>query len=224
MDEKIKTIELGIVNAFLLKAGDGFVLVDTGLPFQWAELDKGLESAGCRPGNLKLVVITHGDWDHIGNCKKLQEKYRAKIGIHPGDAAMAEKIAPLKRKIRGLSARIFFFFRMLHRKMKKMKMTFETFKPDLLFSDGQSLREYGLDAKIIHLPGHTKGSVALLTADGDFFAGDLLVNRPKPDIAIYIDDSRDLAESLNKLKAMNIKMVYPGHGKPFARERLAKIA
>src|SRR5271157_1801044 len=93
MDEKIKIIELEFVNAYLLKARDAFVLVDTGLPHQWAALESALASAGCLPGNLKLVVITHGDWDHIGNCKKLQEKYHAKIAMHPGDAVMAEKIA-----------------------------------------------------------------------------------------------------------------------------------
>ena len=64
-------------------------------------------------------------------------------------------------------------------------MSFEKFKSDLYLRDGQSMDAYGLDAKVLHLPGHTKDSLGILTADGAFFAGDNLTNNPKPDIAVY---------------------------------------
>ena len=85
MDEKIKILELGFVNAYLLKTKDGFILVDTGLPYQGAELESKLASAGCSPGKLKLILITHGDWDHTGNVSRLREKYNVKVAMHPGD-------------------------------------------------------------------------------------------------------------------------------------------
>ena len=40
---------------------------------------------------------------------------------------------------------------------------FEAFEPDALLEDEESLAEYGLDATILSLPGHTPGSIGVLT-------------------------------------------------------------
>jgi glyoxylase-like metal-dependent hydrolase (beta-lactamase superfamily II) len=217
MNEKIKIIELGFVNAFLVRTKDSFVLIDTGLAQQWEKLEIELTAAGCLPDKLKLVVITHGDFDHTGNCAKLQEKYKAKIAIHQADACMVENGVFLKRKIRRLFGRII----ILLSKLRNQKVSFHKFKPDIFLTDGQSLEEYGFNAKIIHIPGHTKGSIGILTNEGDLFVGDTLVNSKKPDIAIFIDNFQELKNSVGKLKKMNIKKIYPGHGKPFLLEQLA---
>ena len=103
----IKTIEMTFVNAFLVKVNEGFVLIDTGLSMHWEKLESELISAGCLPDKLKLVIITHGDFDHTGNCAKLQEKYKCKIAMHKDDSLMVENGMFLKRKVRTLSARIF---------------------------------------------------------------------------------------------------------------------
>jgi len=50
----------------------------------WETLENKLTTAGCLPGKLKLVIITHGDFDHTGNCAKLQQKYNCKIAMHKG--------------------------------------------------------------------------------------------------------------------------------------------
>jgi glyoxylase-like metal-dependent hydrolase (beta-lactamase superfamily II) len=216
MNDKIKVIELDFVNAYLVKGRDGFILIDTGLSYQWERLEAELIAAGCLPSGLKLVIITHGDRDHIGNCARLQEKYKAKIAMHEDDVFMAEEGVFLKRKARTLSGKI----RMLLARLLASKMVFKKFKPDILLKDGQDLKEYGLNAKIIHLPGHTKGSIGILTTEGDFFAGDTLVNSKKPDIAIFVDDFQELKNSINRLKNLKIKDIYPGHGKPFPSEKL----
>ena len=223
MSDKIKVINLDFVNVFLIKVKDGYILIDTGLPQQWEKLDEELISAGCLPGRLKLVIITHGDWDHTGNCSMLQEKYKAKIAMHSADAFMAEGQVFLKRKIRTLSRRIFFRFRMLMMKLQKNKISFNKFKPDILLANGQNMGEYGFDAKIIHIPGHTKGSIGILTTEGDLFAGDTFVNRKKPDSAEIIENLQELENSIDMLKKINIKMVYPGHGRPFMMENYLKI-
>lgn len=218
MDSDIRVIELGFVNAYLLTTGDGYVLIDTGLPFQWEMLERELQSAGCLPGTLKVVLITHGDWDHTGNALRLREKYKVKIAMHTGDANQVEKGVFLKRKVRPLAYWILFTARMMLRSLQKNKMSSPKFTPDILLSDGQSLEGYGLNAKIIHLPGHTPGSIGILTDTGDLFSGDTFVNRKKPDSANIIENEKALRNSLDRLRKMNVKMVYPGHGKPFAME------
>ena len=112
----IKIIEMTFVNAFLVKVEDGFILIDTGLANFWEQLESELVSAGCVPGKLKLVIITHGDLDHAGNCAKLQEKYKCRIAIHKDDAPMVESGVIVKRKIRTLTAKIFIFIRRLRRR------------------------------------------------------------------------------------------------------------
>jgi len=214
--EGIRIIEMTFVNAFLLAVKDGFVLIDTGLSMHWGKLENELLSAGCLPDKMKLVIITHGDMDHTGNCAKLQEKYKCKIAIHKEDSPMVENGALLKRKVRTLQGRIFVMIRRLFRK----KFTFDKFKPDIYLTDGQHLNEYGLDAVVIHIPGHTKGSIGILTADGNLFAGDTFTNNRKPDTANYIENFQELKNSLARLKEMNIKIVYPGHGKPFGMEEV----
>jgi hydroxyacylglutathione hydrolase len=96
---------------------------------------------------------------------------------------------------------------------------FNTFRPDILVEDGQDLSEYGFDAKVLHLPGHSKGSIGILTAEGNLFCGDLLMNMVKPEAHFMIDDCADFTASIHKLKTLAIKTVYPGHGKPFRMER-----
>jgi len=216
MDEKIKIIELGIVNAFLVSVKEGFILIDTGLTQQWGKLETELTSIGCLPDKLKLVVITHGDFDHTGNCAKLQGKYNTKIAMHQADSFMVENGVFLKRKIRTLFGKII----ILLSRLRHRRVSFNKFKPDIFLRDGQSLEEYGFNAKVIHLQGHTKGSIGILTDEGNLFVGDTLVNSTKPDIAIFIDNVQELKNSISKLKKMNIKKVYPGHGKPFLLEEL----
>jgi len=215
MDEKIKRIELGFVNSYLLKARDGYVLIDTGLPFQWEILDKQLVEAGCAPGNLKLVVITHGDWDHTGSVARVREKYGAKIAMGEADAINVETGVQPKRKIRKCRARLRMFMLRIIRRFQRRKMNFPAFKSDIILTDGQSLEPWGVDAKVYHLPGHTKGSVSVLTKDGGFFCGDTFTNTEKPESAVYIENLDELKSSIEKIKKLDIKTVYPGHGKPF---------
>jgi len=214
--EDIRIIGMTFVNAFLIKVTDGFILIDTGLAMHWDRLKKELEAAGCFPGNLKLVIITHGDFDHTGNCVNLREKYHCKIAMHEMDLPMVEKGMRPKRKVKSLIAKVL----MTLRKIMRKKFTYEFFKPDLFLADGQRLTEYGLDASVIHIPGHTKGSIGILTDDGILFAGDLFTNRRKPDTATYIENSDELINSLSRLKTMAITTVYPGHGNPFPMDKI----
>jgi glyoxylase-like metal-dependent hydrolase (beta-lactamase superfamily II) len=216
MNEKIRTIELDFVNAFLVEVEGGFALIDTGMGQHWERLEAELRSLGCLPDELKVVLITHGDLDHVGNCAKLQTKYKVPIAMHAGDAAMVENGVMPKRSVRTLRGKVFSWLA----RLRMGKMTVDRFKPDTLLSDDQGLGAYGFKAKIIHLPGHTKGSIGILTEEGNIFVGDTLVNREKSATAMYIEDAGELKSSIAKLKGLKINMVYPGHGKPFAMSQL----
>jgi len=217
MDKEPQVIDLGFVNVFLLKAGDGYILIDTGVPQQWLHLEAELIQAGCLHDNLKLVILTHGDFDHAGNCAELQRKYGAKIAMHAGDADMVRTGVPVKRKINGVIGRLLLWIG------GRMVKGFTAFQPDILLEDGQVISGYGLTAKIIHTPGHTNGSIAILTDDGQLFIGDTLSNRVKPCCPPLIEDEEKLHNSLAILKQTDAHSVYPGHGKPFPFSALQSV-
>jgi len=98
----------------------------------------------------------------------------------------------------------------------------ETSTP-LTIDETFDLSIYDLDAQILYIPGHTKGSIGVLTVDGNLFCGDLYMNMIKPDIQFFIDDLTAAKESLNKLKSLTIKTVYPGHGKPFQYGKVSNL-
>ncbi len=209
--EEIKTIDLGFVNAFLIKANDSFFLIDTGIAQQWNRLLSKMQLAGCSPDKLKLVIITHGDADHTGNCARLQQKYQAKIAMHTADSEIVKTGIPLQHKANTLTGKIMLSLT----KMAERNSTLMKFQPDILLEDGDRLDQYGLNARVIHTPGHTNGSIAVLTDQGLLFAGDTLSNTRKPGIAPLFQNYQELKNSVEKLKQFDIKMIYPGHGKPF---------
>ena len=213
MTQEIKTINLGGVNCYLVKAGDGFILIDTGFSSKRAYLEKELESAGVMPGNLKLIILTHGDSDHADNCAYLREKYGAKIAMHHDDSGMVEH-GDMSWNRKAKPDKISITFKIMTTIFGKLSKpgNFNTFKPDFLVEDGQGLSEYGFGAKVLHLPGHSKGSIGILTAGGDLFCGDLLYNFAGFN---FIDDLEDFHASIRKLKSLKINTVYPGHGKSF---------
>ena len=92
MQNEIKTISLplpfrmGSVNCYLIETGAGYVLIDTGGSNSRKELVRELESAGCKPGLLKLIVLTHGDFDHTGNAAYLRNTFGGKIAMHMDDS------------------------------------------------------------------------------------------------------------------------------------------
>lgn len=221
--ERIITIDLpiflkmGTVHCYLLGDQAGFMLVDCGGSNSWKALDGALEKSGCRPGDLKLVVLTHGDFDHIGNAAYLRTRYGAQIAMHPGDLGMAQegdmfynRTPPnlLIRKLITISFRL----------GKTARFT-----PDLLVEDGQDLSEYGFEATVYSLPGHSRGSIGILTREGDFFSGDLLVNHEQPVLNDIMDNLETGNASVAKLKSLPIRKSYPGHGEPFTLDELGAL-
>lgn len=219
---KINHLALGMVNSYLIKTRDNAFLIDSGLSMNRSKLEKLLLAEGLKPCDIKLIILTHGDIDHIGNCAYFQ-KSGVKIAIHQDDIEMCRTgKSDSGRKRKGtLFTRIFhkFLFTVVYPPVLK-HYPCETFEPDILLSDGQNLKNYGLDVTIFHIPGHTKGSIGILTAEHDFFSGDTIINRKKPETAYIIDNEMTLQSSIEKIRKLKIRNVYPGHGMPFAMSEL----
>lgn len=193
-------------NCYLLKTDRGFVLIDTGRKPQRSKLEQELSGAGCKSGNLNLIILTHGDFDHTGNCAYLREKYHTKIVMHHYDSGMIEYGDMFWNRKTGnwiLKKLVNIFFRITK------------FKPDYTTDEKSDLSKYGIDTKVLYLPGHSKGSIGILTDGCKLFCGDLFTNWKRPEPNSMADNLKELNKSINKVKGLKIKMVYPGHGQPF---------
>ncbi len=230
MKQEIIKIDLGLVNCYLLKSDNGFILVDTGghiimdktFNNRCKLLDDTLNKAGCTSNNLHLIILTHGDNDHACNTAFIREKYKSKIAIHSSDCHLVEN--PSVNDFMNSFQYRSFAYKLMFKIMKntiyrvatKTLSDFERFSPDILIDDNFQLSEYGFEAKVLHIPGHTDGSIGILTNEGDLIAGDTFANIKKPQIAPNACNFKLLVESINKLHSYKIGIVYPGHGEPFA--------
>jgi hydroxyacylglutathione hydrolase len=205
---------MGSVNSYLLENTGIFLLIDTGSSNARQELETALESAGCGPQDLKLVILTHGDFDHSGNAAYLQREYGTPIAMHAADTGMASRGDMfVNRKQPGWLVRI----------LIPLATGFgrkERFSTDILVEDGFDLSKYGFKAKVLSTPGHSLGSISILTSKGDLFCGDLFENQGEPKLNSIMDDRPAAESSLEKLRKRKIQLVYPGHGEPFGMERL----
>jgi glyoxylase-like metal-dependent hydrolase (beta-lactamase superfamily II) len=134
--------------------------------------------------------------------------------MHPAETEAVESgNMLLSRKNRSLLSKILFSMIRLSKN--------DRFKPDVYVDDGYDLSAYGLDAKVLHIPGHSNGSIGIMTDEGDLFCGDSLVNHKQPTLNRLIDDKTAADASVEKQK-VGIKTVYPGHGKPFPMDLFIK--
>lgn len=223
MTQEITTINLslpykmGSVNSYLIKTRSGFILIDTGSSNQQTEIERELDNAGCQPGDISLIVLTHGDFDHSGNAAYLRKKFGAKTAMHAEDLGMVAHGDMFGNRQKGNN--------MITKKLVPILFGFgnsRRFTPDFYLDEDADLSEYGLEAEVLYLPGHSKGSIGILTAAGDLFCGDLLESTKQPVLNSLMDDPVAGNASVEKIKSLEINTVYPGHGEPFAMELFIK--
>jgi glyoxylase-like metal-dependent hydrolase (beta-lactamase superfamily II) len=212
-------IELGFVNAYLLEGTKGFVLVDTGMASQRKKLEEALAAAGCGRGSLALVVVTHADYDHMGNCPWLRDEWGAPVAIHGADRETLETGAAPRRFMRGWLGKLLTLILSLR------PAGLPTCPADVLLEDGQSLEAWGVAARVLHLPGHTRGAIGLLMAEGVFIAGDVFANWRRPAPSPFIQDLEAYRASLAKVLELvpASATVWPGHGGPFPATAIAAM-
>lgn len=198
------------VNCYLIKTAQGFILIDTGGTAGREQVEKAMLEAGCTPQNVLLIALTHGHFDHSDNARYFQKRFGAKIALHAADMEMVKRgnmFLTRPKLLQGFINGVMWLMGVRH---------FDTFTPDIILKEGDTLREFGLDATVHHLPGHSRGSVGFLTSDGDYFVGDVFTNlKGKPAMNSLIEVKADLVASAEKVKGSGAKRVYVGHGEAF---------
>jgi hydroxyacylglutathione hydrolase len=204
---RIHSLHAGMGTVHLIEAEEGWVLVDAGSPGHAAPILEAFQALG--GGKLRLIYITHGHFDHYGSARALREQTGAPIAIHRADeAAMAAGRTPIRSGHGyGRIARLFL-------PVVEWIVHPQPTRADIVLTDGQRLEAYGLDATVLHTPGHTPGSTSLIVAAQVAFAGDLLSTRGGLHVQdLYATDWTQLARSLARLQAYELSQIYAGHGR-----------
>ena len=229
MSLSIQTIDLGGVNCYLGSQEGNYMLIDTGgymlLDKEFNDrrelLIKKLGEYGCTKDNLKLLVLTHGDCDHTANAAYLRQHYGLKIAMHRGDLKLVQnlEVQDLMASFNFKSLVIKVAMKLMEGKtklvVKKTVEAFQKFTPDIFLEEGGSLKPYGFDAQVLHLPGHTPGSIGILTGENELVCGDLFQNNKKLEKGMNALDFELRDKSVERVKNMNVNALYVGHGTPW---------
>jgi glyoxylase-like metal-dependent hydrolase (beta-lactamase superfamily II) len=210
-----------IVAAYLVDTDDGVTVVDAGLAGHWRDLLAELAAMGRSVDDIRGVVLTHGDTDHIGFAERLRRDYGVPVYVHEADAARARgevKTKPSWGRIRlGATARFMGYA------MRKGGLRTTYLKQVVSVHDLEVLDLPGAP-RVIALPGHSPGSVAIHVPVADaVFVGDglttrhVLTGRRGPQPAPFTDDPQGALASLGRLEGLQATWVLPGHGPPWNR-------
>ena len=223
MEVKIYPIHCGFTTVYALK-GDGVILIDGGDPNKVDNIKKGIAKAPIQPEEIKLIILTHGHWDHVGSARDIKQMTKAKILMHYKDMHFLADEKPtqppgLNSWGRTVSALLTFISPMIH---------VPKFEVDIMAEDKElSLAEYGIPGRIIPTPGHSWGSVSVLLDSGDVFVGDLAMNlfplRLNPGLPIFGDDMTIVKNSWKKLLDRDVKTIYPAHGNSFPSQIMRNL-
>lgn len=216
---QIKKIILGFTNSYLLPGDNGYAMVDAGTVRQQGRFIRGLENLSIKPEQIKLIIITHAHFDHVGSLKDIKTRCNnCPVLIHPHEGELLSRaivaIPPgaslLGKALSGMG------------KMVKPLFKFPAVETELIYAESFTLHDYGIDARVIHTPGHTTGSLSVLTGDGIAMSGDLAVNFGLPGFfPPFAVEPEKICESWDLLLKSGAKAIFPGHGKSFSAEELA---
>ncbi|GAC1668839.1 MAG: MBL fold metallo-hydrolase [Candidatus Limnocylindrales bacterium] len=210
----------GMVNAYLLVDGGGVTVIDTGLPGHWSDLTAELATMGRSIEDVRAVVLTHGHLDHLGFAERARRERGVPVLGHDLDSALAR--GKVRNPARGTGpVRPLPLLRFIVFAMFKRGWQIDRLGAVATFGDGATLDVPG-SPRVIHVPGHTPGSVALHVPSHDaVFMGDAIstlavtTGRTGPMIAPFTADIAQALSSLDRLAGIEASWVLPGHGQPW---------
>lgn len=215
---------VGMSNGFLIRNGKTVVAVDSG-----GESGKGIFLKVCTdhnivPGDISLLIVTHGHVDHFVNIGPMKELTGAPILCHREAARFLRD---------GLSPQVSGRNQAGRDIMEAQKKNGDPISvipkvtPDIVFKGDYDLKPWGIDGRIIETPGHSRCSTAVVLDSGDVLVGDTIVETPGTGAIglAFLSDTENsdeiLFDSVQRILDA-ARTVYSGHGGPFTRDEVAR--
>ncbi|MBN2004169.1 MAG: MBL fold metallo-hydrolase [Anaerolineae bacterium] len=209
---KIIPLKLAMSNAFVL-CGARSILIDCGGPRDLPALTRQLNRHNIHITDLALLLITHVHFDHAGSAAAIQQRAGCPLVVHrlEGDCLA-----------RGQSTLIIPVHALGRLLMPFMGAGFAPATADILIEERLDLADYGVQAEVIFTPGHTPGSLSVITSDGQALVGDLCgggwpigqFQPSRPRYHYWASSLEEVQASLERIFAFQPSQIYVGHGGP----------
>lgn len=209
-----------LVNTYLVEEDGHLTLIDAGISGQFRDLERELAAMGRTIADLRGVVLTHGDTDHVGFAERLRREHGVPVYVHAADAALAR--GETKKRVSMSGARVGPFLRFLWYAGRRGGLRTTPVADVRTFTDGATLDLPG-SPRIIAMPGHTPGSVAIHVPAVDavfvgdaLTTGDVLTGATGPRPAPFTMDPAGALGSLTRIETIQATWILPGHGAPWS--------
>lgn len=209
-----------LVNSYLIEDGGALTVVDAGLRGHWKDLLRELDAMGRSPADIKALLLTHGDVDHVGFAERLRREHGVPVFVGAADAMEARGEAAKPAAPRG-PIRIgplagFILYGLTHGGLGRTPIQ------EVSPIEGAPTLDVPGSPVVVPLPGHTPGSVAYLVPSVDaIFMGDAMTTRSVttgivgPALGPFTVDPAGAVASLDRLEGLAASWVLPGHGDPW---------
>ena len=208
----------GRSNVFLLTNGNRNILIDTGRKQYREKLISNLRSIGARA--IDYLVLTHSHFDHVESAEFFKRNYRSMVFVHSSEAAFLArgKNPPLK----GTMFPTKIYFSLFGEKMLT-SLTYRSCEADVLVNEIESFSGYGIDAYLLHTPGHSIGSMSLIIDNEIAVVGDAMFGVfPNSIFPPFAADIKEVVKSWGKLLDTKCQIFLPMHGLPRTRALVEK--
>ena len=211
-------------NYYLIPCNDGFLLIDAGWNGLLRVFLEKLHSIGIAPVQIKYILLTHHHHDHAAIVQELRKMTEAKLIVHK------EQLPYLKAGFTDYK-KLKQYNRISRPFIKYQYRPIDFDAADVIVDsdiDDVSLRNIGVQGKIVLTPGHSHDSISVLLDNGNAYIGDLAMNMNsmkllgKAPFLIEAEDYLQVNQSLRKLVNLGVTLFYPSHGEVVTQEKIVE--
>jgi glyoxylase-like metal-dependent hydrolase (beta-lactamase superfamily II) len=205
-----------LVNSYLIEDAGAITVIDAGLRGHWKDLLRELEAMGRSPMDIRALLLTHGDVDHLGFAERLRHEHGMPVFVGAADAPEARGEVPKPAAVKDrrlLPMTKFLVYGLTHGGLRSTPIK------EVTPIAGATTLDLPGAPQVIPLPGHTPGSVAYHMPSLDaIFMGDAMTTHSVttgivgPALAPFTIDPAMALASLAALDRLSAGWVLPGHG------------
>jgi metallo-beta-lactamase class B len=191
---------------YLITTSEGHILINTGLSSSAMQIKNSVEQLGFKFSDIKILLTNQAHYDHVGALASIKNMTGAKVMVDEKDAAVLEDGGKSDYALGG------------------EKSSYVPLKADELLQDGEDIVLGGTSLKMLHHPGHTKGSCSFIfeTKDKQRSYKVLIANMPSivtsskfSEVAAYPEIEKDYAYTIESLKKLDFDIWLASHASQF---------